>query len=202
MLLHHPVGVLRLGLRQRARAVVHLRGGVVAGGRGAFGDEVLRVVPDGGEVAIEVDADGVGVARDGVGGVAVLAPAEVGGVVVGDAVGVEEGEEDDADREGDADVRGGVGHAAVGEAGVRAVGVEEVRGEVEEVVGAAALAGVDAGGDEDGVGGVGGVGGPAELEAGDGSLLVGFVGGVEAGEVELAAEGLGGGVDFGNVVHG
>jgi len=169
---------------------------------------VFCEIPDGGKVPVEVDADGVGVARRGGGRVAVLAPAEVGGLVVGDAVGVDEREDYDSLSESGMDGRGRVGAAAVVQGGVEAGCVEEVRGEVEKVVGAAALAGVDGGLQEDGIGvvvvggEVGGWTGAAEFEAEDGAVFVGLVGGFEVGEVEFSAQALDGGFDLSGVVDG
>lgn len=148
-------------------------------GRGRTRCEGLLKVPQEVEIPVQIHADRV---RDSLGrrlGVAVLAPAAVGCLVVGHAVGVGQGDEDQTGRERLLDVGSRVGLAAVGDADVVLISIQQVRDEVQQAVGGATLAGVDGGVDEDAVGVAARAVGAADPAAKDGAALVRLERGVE-----------------------
>lgn len=154
--------------------------------------ESLSEVPREVVVTVEVDADITPVgSTDGGRRVAVLAPAVAVLLVVSNAIGVAERDNDDTGRESSLDLGGGVALPAVRHASAGLLRGEQIGEEVDDIVGAAALTSVNAGHDEDAR--VVADGSTVELAA-----LVGLERGLEEGDLvgEAASEALQGRLDL------
>lgn len=191
VLVNSPDNGLGLGLRGGTRAIEDLRTRV---GRGRAGVRVegLGEVPREVVVSVEVNADitTVGSANRR-GRVAVFAPAVAVLLVVGNAIGVGERDNNDAGRESSLDLGGGVALPTVGHASAGLLRGEQIGEEVDDIVGATSLTSVNAGHDEDAR--VVADGSTVELAA-----LVRLEGWLEEGDLvgEAASEALEGGLDL------
>lgn len=182
----HPLDVLGLGLREGAGSVVRLRASRGGGDAGlhAGRKEVLEV-PEEVEVAVQIHAHGS--ARVGV---AVLSPAAVGRLIIGNSIGVAQRNEDNSGGQGGLDLRVGVCLGSVRKANVVLVGVQQIRDEVQHAVHGSALSSMDVAVEEDTVGIVAGASGASNLGSEHSGALVGLVRGLKRCDSVRAREAL------------
>jgi hypothetical protein len=138
----HPRHVPCLGLGEGCSSVERLGCGV-CGGWGHGGVELLREVPEEVEVPVKIYADAEGLVGPGRGRVAVLPPEVAVGLVMAHAVGVEHGDEDNSSTKSFLNVAVGVLFVAISKANTVLVCVEQIRDEVNQVVGSTAFASMD-----------------------------------------------------------
>lgn len=195
----NPLDSSCLGFREGSRAVESLRRRVRRCNVGPdTGVELLQEVPQEVKVPVEVDAVAGSVAWRRRSRVSVLAPARVGGLIVGDTVRVAQGHKHDTGLQRTLDVAVGPGATAVGDTLVVFVGVQQVGDEVDDVVRRATLARVD-GTVEEGtvpIGGCAVLSAPADCTTKDGAVLKRLIGGLECVETVLVGESIKGRTDL------
>ena len=154
-LVEYPSDIACFRLGERVRPVIRFIDWSIGGEAGCACCRRVKVLPEIPQkiiISVDIDANGGVIAGGGVSGIAVLAPKRIGFLVVANAIGIHQWKEHDSGVQCLDDVSFGVGFGAVSQADGVLLREEQVGNEIDQIIRATALSGVDAGSEIDMVG--------------------------------------------------